>query len=203
MALKAIYVRALGGDKSRGILQAGNLRLPCALGRAGISAFKREGDGATPRAVLHIAGGYYRAPLPPKGAQSLRLKRATAQDGWCDASGDRNYNRPVRLPYAAGAETMRRTDHLYDICLILDWNMRPRIKGRGSAVFLHIARPAGEEAGRGQSEGISKFAARQFSAHGARAAPLLAPTAGCIALRRGDMLRLLPLLGQETQIITL
>jgi len=200
MALRAIYVRALAGDKTGGILQAGGLRLPCALGRAGISAFKREGDGATPRAVLHIAGGYYCAPLPPAAPQWLKLRRAGPHDGWCDAAGDRNYNRPVRLPYAAGAETMQRPDGLYNICLILDWNMRPRIKGRGSAVFLHLARPAekGAAMARQNSGGESGFAG-----HGGGTQALFVPTAGCLALRRGDMLRLLPHLSSATKIVIL
>jgi L,D-peptidoglycan transpeptidase YkuD (ErfK/YbiS/YcfS/YnhG family) len=82
-------------------------------------------------------------------------------DGWCDAATDRNYNRRVRHPYTASAETMWRTDTLYDTVVVLDCNRRPRIRGRGSAIFMHVARPG------------------------------FLPTEGCIALRRPDLLRVL------------
>jgi L,D-peptidoglycan transpeptidase YkuD (ErfK/YbiS/YcfS/YnhG family) len=91
-------------------------------------------------------------------------------DGWCDASADRNYNRPVRLPYPASAERLWREDGLYDLVVVLDYNDRPRSRGRGSAIFMHVARPG------------------------------YAPTEGCIALARGHLLRLLERLHARTAI---
>lgn len=82
-------------------------------------------------------------------------------DGWCDAPADRNYNRPVRLPYAANAEAIWRADHLYDVVVVLSHNTLPRVRGAGSAIFVHVARPGYE------------------------------PTEGCIALRREHLLVLL------------
>jgi L,D-peptidoglycan transpeptidase YkuD (ErfK/YbiS/YcfS/YnhG family) len=63
------------------------------------------------------------------------------EDGWCDAPGDRNYNRPVRHPYPASAERLWREDELYDVVVVLGHNQRPRIRAGGSAIFMHVARP--------------------------------------------------------------
>lgn len=94
-----------------------------------------------------------------------------ACDGWCDAPSDRNYNRGVTLPYSASTERMWRDDELYDVVGILDHNARPRVRGRGSAIFLHVAR-AGYR-----------------------------PTEGCVALARGDLMRVLRLVGRGARLI--
>ena len=93
----------------------------------------------------------------------LPLAKIRADDGWCDEPADRNYNRPVRLPYSASAETMLRNDELYDVAIVLDWNIRRRARGLGSAVFLHIAPP-----GHPPTEGCVAIAPREY---GAPAAP--------------------------------
>lgn len=148
-------------------MRAGGTTLPCALGRGGIAMLKREGDGATPLSAMtleraYLAGRHFR--------KASRLPLAATRDdlGWCDAVGDRNYNRPVRLPYAASHEAMRRGDGLYDCCIVLDWNLRPRRRGAGSAIFLHIARPG------------------------------FAPTEGCVAVSRRAMAWLLPRISRRT-----
>ena len=82
---------------------------------------------------------YVRPDKPPRPRTGLRVHPIRAADGWCDAPRDRNYNRPVRHPYPASAEHMWRRDGLYDIVVVLGYNDRPRIAGRGSAVFLHVA----------------------------------------------------------------
>jgi len=171
-----ILIRRCPGNKNSAMLQIGSLRLRAALGRGGISAFKREGDGATPLAIMAILSGFCKGRIPHFGRCALALKVSRAQDGWCDATGDANYNRPVRLPYRGSAEMMRRSDQLYDIGFVLDWNITQRTQGRGSAIFLHLAR---------QGEGGA-----------------LLPTQGCIALNRRDMMRLLPHLKAGQKIIT-
>lgn len=142
--------------------------VPCALGRSGISAFKREGDGATPLARMRLLSGFFRpdAAMPRHGALALTAIRP--RDGWCDAAGDPNYNRPVRLPFASGHERMWRADRLYDAVVVLDWNIRPRTRNRGSAIFLHVARPG------------------------------FAPTEGCVAVSPAAMRWLLPRLSART-----
>ena len=145
---------------------------PCALGRGGIRAWKREGDGGTPLADMRLLLGYirqgrfsYRSALP--------LRRISPSLGWCEVPADRNYNRPVRIPYAANHERMMRDDHLYDACLVLDWNIRPRVRGKGSAIFFHLARPG-------------------FS-----------PTEGCVAVTKQVMRRLLPMVSRRTILTVL
>jgi len=142
---------------------------PCALGRSGISALKREGDGATPFAVLPVLHGYRKSPL--KALRSpLSIQEIPRNLGWCDAPSDPNYNRPVRLPFHASHESMLRADPLYDVCVVLDWNISERRRNRGSAIFLHIARPG------------------------------LQPTEGCIAVSPATMRRLLPHLSRRTRL---
>lgn len=166
-----IGVRARPSDWQQGLIRFGAMTLRCALGKGGISAFKREGDGATPYARMRILGGYVRRDRRFAAPNRIGLKPVAAVDGWCDAAGDRNYNRPVRLPYPASAERLRRADGLYDVCIVLDWNIRPRRRGAGSAIFLHIARPE------------------------------YAPTEGCVALSARDMARLLPHLTTGTAVL--
>lgn len=170
-ALRVLTVRARPGQRSKGLLRAGPLVFPCALGRGGISAAKREGDGATPLAAMRVLGGYFRADHFA-AARRTRLAMAPidADLGWCEVPGDRNYNRPVRLPYPVSHEYMRRPDRLYDVCLVLDWNISPRRRGRGSAIFFHLARP-------------------DFS-----------PTQGCVAVSARTMARLLPLMSGRTTL---
>ncbi len=160
-----------GAAAHLGLLRVAGLTLPCALGRAGLTRFKQEGDGATPAGRYELLGGYRRADraLPPGGP--LALAPIRVDDGWCDDVGDGRYNRPVRLPLRASHETMRRDDHLYDVVIVLDANIRRRSIGRGSAIFLHLARDGFE------------------------------PTAGCVALRPADMRRLLPRLGARPIMI--
>lgn len=168
--LRCLALRRDPRRRRRALLQAGHLVVPAAIGRSGFSTAKREGDGATPVANLRILSGYYRADrvrLPPT---RLAMRAIRADHGWCDDPGQGCYNRAVRLPFAGGHERMMRDDGLYDICLVLDWNIRSRRRHHGSAIFFHLAMPGHP------------------------------PTEGCIAIRRRAMLRLLPLLGPETMV---
>jgi L,D-peptidoglycan transpeptidase YkuD (ErfK/YbiS/YcfS/YnhG family) len=137
------------------------LRLPCALGRSGRRAGKREGDGATPIGSFAVREVFYRADRLARPRTALPLRPTAVLDGWCDEPLDRNYNRRVRHPYPASAERLWRSDHLYDLVVVLGYNDHPRVAGRGSAIFMHVAGPG------------------------------YAPTAGCIALRLPDLKRLL------------
>jgi L,D-peptidoglycan transpeptidase YkuD (ErfK/YbiS/YcfS/YnhG family) len=129
--------RAPGRLAHRGLLAAGGRVFPCALGHGGIRAIKREGDGVTPRATLRIVGGYARHDRLAVRPAFRWLTPITKSSGWCDDPRSAVYNRPVRLPHSGSHEAMRRDDHLYDICLVLDWNLAPRSRFRGSAIFLH------------------------------------------------------------------
>ncbi|WP_455480678.1 L,D-transpeptidase family protein [Bartonella sp. B12(2025)] len=169
----SMVVRQQVGNCARGILRVGQNHFLCALGRSGISAFKREGDGATPLAHMRCLGGFHGNSYCSFPRSALSFRRIRVQDGWCDASGDANYNRLVCLPYSNRAEKMHREDGLYAIVLVLDWNITERKMARGSAIFMHLARKN------------------------------YAPTEGCIALARRDMERLLPHINRRTKIIVL
>jgi L,D-peptidoglycan transpeptidase YkuD (ErfK/YbiS/YcfS/YnhG family) len=165
-----ISVHALPGNGSTGILRFGALTMPCALGRSGIVALKREGDGGTPRALMSVTAGYFRRRGAPMPQTRLPTASITPDLGWCDAPRNPNYNRPVRLPFKASHERMWRSDGLYDFCLVLDWNYRSRTRFAGSAIFLHLARPGYQ------------------------------PTEGCIAIHPRDMARLLPYISASIRL---
>jgi L,D-peptidoglycan transpeptidase YkuD (ErfK/YbiS/YcfS/YnhG family) len=132
-----------------------------ALGQTGIRALKREGDGGTPLGRFAVRQVLYRADRVARPQTRLPVRAIRSDDGWCEDPADRNYNRLVTLSTRSKADRLTRSDHLYDVVLVLGYNDRPRIRGRGSAIFVHLARPG------------------------------YAPTAGCIALSRHDLTMLL------------
>lgn len=168
--LSLIRVKAAAGSPTRGHLVAGNRAFPVALGRGGIRANKREGDGATPRGRFRLLRIWWRADRLPRPDAPFPIRRIGKNDGWCEDPRDRNYNRPVKLSPLSGADRLWRDDHLYDLIIELDHNTCPRVPYRGSAVFIHFAR-------------------KDFT-----------PTAGCVALRRGDLQKLLSLLARDCWI---
>lgn len=133
----------------------------CALGRSGIAAEKREGDGVTPVGLFPLRRTLYRPDRGDPPGTALPVAPIRPEDGWCDDPADPAYNGPVTLPYPAGHERMWRDDRLYDIVVVLGHNDDPPVPGQGSAVFLHVAR---EDYG---------------------------PTEGCVALAPDDLRRLL------------
>jgi L,D-peptidoglycan transpeptidase YkuD (ErfK/YbiS/YcfS/YnhG family) len=117
--------------------------LHCAIGKTGAiaAADKREGDGKSPLGTWTMHEVWYRPDVYPNGpATALPLRATRPEDGWCDAPGDANYNRPVTLPYPASAERMWRDDHVYDLVVILGHNDDPPVPRLGSAIFMHLAR---------------------------------------------------------------
>jgi L,D-peptidoglycan transpeptidase YkuD (ErfK/YbiS/YcfS/YnhG family) len=170
-ALSRITVRPKPGDSRRGWLTAGPVSLPVALGRGGIKANKREGDGATPRGTFRLKRLWWRADRHPRPATLLPVRRIAPDDGWCEDPADRHYNQRIEVPPRSKADRLTRQDGRYDFIVEIDHNTRPRIAGRGSAVFIHVARP------------------------------LYAPTAGCVALQVQALRRLLTRLGPRTRIV--
>jgi L,D-peptidoglycan transpeptidase YkuD (ErfK/YbiS/YcfS/YnhG family) len=159
--LSVARLRLLSAGAQRGWLCHGPFRFACAIGRSGLSAHKREGDGATPWGRFALRHVYWRPDRLRRPATPLPATPIDPALGWCDGVGDRTYNRAVRLPYPASHERMWRDDGLYDVVVQLSHNWQPRVQGFGSAVFLHVASPG----------------------YGA--------TAGCLALSLPDLLRLL------------
>jgi L,D-peptidoglycan transpeptidase YkuD (ErfK/YbiS/YcfS/YnhG family) len=169
--LSRITVRRKPGNPSRGWLTAGQLSLPVALGRSGVKANKREGDGATPRGSFRLKQLWWRAERHARPATLLPTQRIRPDDGWCENPADRHYNQPIKVPRGSNADRLARADALYDFIIEIDHNTRPRIAGRGSAVFIHVAR--------------ERFA----------------PTAGCVALDINSLRRLLARVGPRTRIM--
>jgi L,D-peptidoglycan transpeptidase YkuD (ErfK/YbiS/YcfS/YnhG family) len=165
-----IVVRGLSRASTQGKLHLGALRIPCALGRGGRRPKGGEGDGITPTGCWTFRAVLYRPDRERRPATGLAATPVAPDFGWCDAPGDANYNRLVRLPYAASHERLWREDPLYDLLAVLGFNDGPRASGRGSAIFVHLARPG------------------------------YTPTEGCIALARADMLRLLGVLRMGDRI---
>lgn len=165
-----LTVRSRPGDRRQGLVNCGHISRPCALGASGIMAIKREGDGGTPVGCWRLLRVFYRADRVAQPITSLPVSPIARNDGWCDAPYDRNYNCGVTLPYPASAEEMWREDEIYDIVVVLDHNTRPRIRGHGSAVFIHLAR-----------EGFT-------------------PTQGCIAFKEHDLRLLLARCGPGSAI---
>jgi L,D-peptidoglycan transpeptidase YkuD (ErfK/YbiS/YcfS/YnhG family) len=115
--------------------------LRCALGKGGVRVEKEEGDGATPAGLLPLRRIFYRADRVPPPRCAMPIEPIAESDGWCDDPFDREYNRFVHLPYDARHEELWRRDSAYDVLAVLGWNDQPVIKRRGSAIFLHLARP--------------------------------------------------------------
>ena len=154
-----------------GLLLFEGSRYRAALGKGGIAAHKTEGDGATPAGLLPLRRLLYRADRLSRPRAAVPCMPLAPHDGWCDDPDDAAYNQPVRLPYPAKHEHLWRGDEVYDLIGVLGWNDGPVAKRGGSAIFLHIARPD------------------------------YAPTEGCIALSRPDLLAVLAAQLTEIEVI--
>ena len=144
---------------------------PCAVGRGGIAEKLREGDGITPQGAWPFRHVLYRPDRVSAPKTILSVRPMAPSDGWCETPGDPDYNRPVRLPHRSSAESMWREDALYDVVVVVGYNDVPVVPGRGSAIFLHVARPD------------------------------YGPTEGCVALSRADLLDFLTQLKPGDRLI--
>jgi L,D-peptidoglycan transpeptidase YkuD (ErfK/YbiS/YcfS/YnhG family) len=142
-----------------------------ALGRGGVRLDKLEGDGATPVAVLPLRRVLYRADRVRAPECAVAVEPIAPDDGWCDDPAERDYNRMIRLPHDGHYEELWRRDALYDVIVVLGWNDAPVERGRGSAIFLHVARAD------------------------------YAPTEGCIALALDDLRRVLAIGVTEVLVV--
>jgi L,D-peptidoglycan transpeptidase YkuD (ErfK/YbiS/YcfS/YnhG family) len=169
--LSLIQIRARAGNSRRGWLRFGGQVIPVALGRGGILANKREGDGGTPKGTFRPRALWWRADRHPRPRTSLPVRAIMPDDAWCEDPSDRHYNRPIRMTRDQEGDRLRRDDHLYDFIVEIDHNTLPRVARRGSAVFLHLAREN------------------------------FAPTAGCVSMTQQAMRHLLRRLSRKTKIV--
>ena len=157
------------------VYEAGCLTWPggsarAACGRGGVRLDKREGDGGSPEGTYPLVEAYYRPDRIAPPATGLPVTALRPEHGWCDDPDDPRYNRPVTLPCDARHELMWREDGLYDLVVVIGYNTDPPVPRRGSAIFLHVARP-------------------DFT-----------PTEGCIAVERSVLAGLLVRLGPGSTI---
>ena len=169
--LTRLRVFASVHDRRKGFLVAGHAVFPCALGRSGIRVDKREGDGGTPHAALPLRSVLWRADRAPRPRTLLPVRAIRPRDAWCDDVTDRRYNRLIDRPPGEAEERLTRNDNLYDVIVELGWNDAPVRRGRGSAIFWHLARPG------------------------------FLPTAGCVAVRGEVFAKVLPRLGRRCVMV--
>ena len=142
----------------------------CALGYAGIKKNKKEGDGATPSGIYSLIKIYYRKDKIKKIQSTLKKIVITKKMIWCDDSNSRFYNTQSNLPKEFSYEKLYRKDNIYDILVVINYNINPVKKNKGSAIFLHVAK-------------------RNYK-----------PTKGCIALKKSDLLFILKNITRKTKI---
>ena len=156
--------------KNSGYLKYKNLKFRCALGKAGIKKKEKEGDNVTPKGIFKITSMYYRPDRIKNIITAVNKIKIKKNIGWCDDPISDSYNKEIKLPSKFSHEKLYRKDNLYDLILVLNYNINPTIKNKGSAIFIHIAKKNYE------------------------------PTAGCIALKKEDLIELLKKIKKNTKI---
>jgi len=145
-------------------------KLKCSIGKSGISHFKKEGDLATPKGIFKLGLLYYRKDRNKSLVSKIKKRVIKKNMGWCDDSKSKKYNQEIYFPFKYRAEKLYRKDKIYDIFINIKYNHSPIVKGRGSAIFLHLT--------------DNKYK----------------PTKGCAAILKKDFLKILPLISKNTKI---
>jgi L,D-peptidoglycan transpeptidase YkuD (ErfK/YbiS/YcfS/YnhG family) len=156
--------------KKSGYLKYKRLKFRCALGKAGISKKIIEGDNITPKGIFKIIKIYYRPDKIKKITTLIKTIKIKKNMGWCDDPRSRFYNKQIKLPSKLSHEKLYRSDNLYDLIAVLNYNTKPIIKNKGSAIFIHIAK-------------------KNFS-----------KTKGCIAVKKEDLIYLLSKIKRNSQV---
>ncbi|MDF3024025.1 MAG: L,D-transpeptidase catalytic domain [Alphaproteobacteria bacterium] len=168
-----IVVQTSSQTATTGVLFIGQQRFDCTLGRTGVTLDKSEGDGKTPVGTYPFRYVLYRADRIEKPETGLPVHELTPDTGWCEDPAHDDYNKQITLPHPSVHDRMTRDDNLYDICVIIGYNDAPVTAGKGSAIFMHLARP-------------------DFT-----------PTAGCVGLRFADLVEVLRHLDSSSLITVL
>ena len=154
-----------------GYLKYKDFKFKCALGKAGVGKKKIEGDNITPKGTFSIVKIYYRSDRIKKISSKYKLIKIIKTMGWCDDPKSNQYNQLINLPSNFNHEKFYRKDSIYDLILVLNYNMNPIVKNKGSAIFIHIAK-----------KGYKK-------------------TAGCISLKKNDLIKLVKKIKKKTKVI--
>ena len=145
-------------------------KLKCSIGKSGITNSKKEGDLATPKGIFKLGLLYYRKDRNKSLKSKLKKRTIKKNMGWCDDIKSKKYNQEIHFPFKYGAEKLYRKDKIYDIFVNIKYNHSPIVKGKGSAIFLHLTN-------------------KKYKA-----------TKGCIAIVKKDFLKILPLISKNTKI---
>jgi hypothetical protein len=156
--------------KKTGYLKYKNFRFRCALGMGGIKKKIKEGDNITPKGIFKITKIYYRPDRIKKIKVPIKTIKIKKNIGWCDDPKSDYYNRQIKLPTKFGYEKLYRNDKLYDLIAVLNYNLDPIIKNKGSAIFIHIANNSYKK------------------------------TKGCIALKKNDLIKIITQIKKNTKI---
>ena len=145
-------------------------RIKCAIGKRGITSKKIEGDAKTPRGKFGLKSIFYRKDRIKKLISKLKKVVIKKNMGWCDDPNSKYYNKEIRYPFNFSAEKLWLKENIYDLIIIINYNLKPTIKNKGSAIFLHIAK-------------------RNYR-----------PTKGCIAITKKDIILLISKMNNKTKI---
>ena len=156
--------------KKSGYLKYKNLKFRCALGKAGINTKIIEGDNVTPEGIFKIIKIYYRPDKIRKIKTLIKKIKISKNMGWCDDPKSRFYNQQIKLPTKYSHEKLYSNDNLYDLIVVLNYNIDPIIKNKGSAIFLHIAKKSYQK------------------------------TKGCIALKKEHLIKIISRIKKNTKI---
>ena len=156
--------------KNNGYLEYKNFKFRCALGKAGVKTKIQEGDNITPKGTYKILNIYYRKDRIKKITSNFRPIEISKDMCWCDDPKSKKYNQLIKLPNRYSHEKFFKKDNSYDLIVILNYNINPIIKNKGSAIFIHIAK-------------------KNYKS-----------TAGCIALKKDDLLKLIKIIDTNTKI---
>ena len=145
-------------------------RLKCSIGKSGIAVSKKEGDSATPKGTFGLGPLYYRKDRIKLPKCKIKKKIINKNTGWCDDSRSKKYNKEISFPFKYKAEKIYIKSKIYDLLINIKYNYKPVVKGKGSAIFLHITNKKYES------------------------------TKGCIAITKKDFLKILPHIDKKTKI---
>ena len=147
-----------------------NYKVKCSIGKRGIGYKKKEGDLITPKGKFKIKFILYRKDRVKNIQTKIRKIVIRKNIGWCDDSNSKDYNKIIKLPTTYSFERLYKKENIYDIILVLDYNMKPVIKNKGSAIFIHVAKKNYKK------------------------------TAGCIALKKNHLLKIIEELKNNTKV---
>jgi len=156
-------------NKSK-LLKFNNIKFRCALGKSGIGDKEIEGDNVTPRGIYRIVKIYYRKDRIKKITSKFKLIKITQIMGWCNDIRSKKYNQLIKLPTKYSHEKLYRKDNVYDLILVLNYNMKPTIKNKGSAIFIHVTK-------------------KNYQS-----------TQGCVALKKNNLIKLISKINKNIKI---